>query len=258
MVIDHMAQVLYDYPNHQERLIQAFLLLGEDADEVLLDMLHDPTAPANLRAEAAGVLGMIAPHAEIREYARMTGEYGLWAGRTGVLQPEQLAIALRGLGGLLAGGHWDIPELQNLRNRSQEGSAERELYDILLGWRYSPRITLLENDLETERQEHKKDIVNFTQQLVGMRTQVMELEQELEELRQEHSNRSEELEHAIREIGDLRTNLNQALHEKQVLRNNVQQLTQEKDRLQSRNNQWSAYCDRLEQELEQLRGSDKK
>jgi HEAT repeat protein/phage shock protein A len=258
MVIDHMAQVLYDYPNHQERLIQAFLLLGEDADEVLLDMLHDPTAPANLRAEAAGVLGMIAPHAEIREYARMTGEYGLWAGRTGLLQPEQLAIALRGLGGLLAGGHWDIPELENLRNRSKEGSAERELYDILLGWRYSPRITLLENDLETERQGHKKDVLNLTQQLLGMRAQVMELEQELEEIRQEHSNRSEELEHATREIDDLRTNLNQALREKQALRNNVQQLTQEKDKLQSQNNQWSAYCDKLEQELEQLRGSDKK
>jgi HEAT repeat protein len=258
MVIDHMAQVLYDYPNHQERLIQAFLLLGEDAEEVLLDMLHDSAAPANLRAEAAGVLGMIAPHPDIREYARMTGEYGLWAGRTGLLQPEQLAIALRGLGGLLAGGHWDIPELQNLRNRSKEGSAERELYDILLGWRYSPRITLLENDLETERQEHKKDILNFTQQLLGMRAQVMELEQELEEVRQEHSNRSEELEQATREIDDLRTNLNQALHEKQVLRNNVQQLTQEKDKLQSRNNQWSTYCDRLEQELEHLRGSDKK
>ncbi|HEX6482564.1 MAG TPA: HEAT repeat domain-containing protein [Ktedonobacteraceae bacterium] len=257
MVIDHMVQVLYDYPNHQERLIQAFLLLGEDSEEVLLDMLHDPAAPANLRAEAAGVLGMIAPHPDIREYARMTGEYGLWAGRTGVLQPEQLAIALRGLGGLLAGGHWDIPELQNLRNRSKEGSAERELYDILLGWRYSPRITLLENDLETERQEHKKDILNLTQQLLGMRAQVMELEQELEEVRQEHSNRGEELEQATREIDDLRTNLNQALHEKQVLRNNVQQLTQEKEKLQSRNNQWSAYCDRLEHELEHLRGSDK-
>ena len=256
MVMDHMVQVLYDYPNHQERLIQAFLLLGEDAEEVLLDMLHDPAAPANLRAEAAGVLGMIAPHPDIREYARMTAEYGLWAGRTGLLQPEQLAIALRGLGGLLAGGHWDIAELQNLRNRSQEGSAERELYDILLGWRYSPRITLLENDLATERQEHKKDILNFTQQLVSMRARTVELEQELEEIRQEHSNRGEELEQATREIDDLRTDLNQALHENRALRNNVQQLTQEKERLQSRNNQWSAYCDRLERELDHLRGSD--
>jgi HEAT repeat protein len=258
LVIDHMAQVLYDYPNHQQRLIQAFLLLGEDAEEVLLDMLHDSAAPTNLRAEAAGVLGIIAPHQDIREYARMTGEYGLWAGRTGLLQPDQLAIALRGLGGLLAGGHWDVPELQNLRNRSKEGSAERELYDILLGWRYSPRITLLENDLETERQEHKKEVWNFTQQLLGLRSQVLELEQELEQVRQEHSMRSEELDHATREIADLRTSLKHVKQEKQALDDNVQQLKQEKEKLQSRNDQWSAYCDRLERELEHLRGKEKK
>lgn len=261
MVLDHLAQVLYDYPNHQQRLIQAFLLLGEEAEEELLDMLHDSDAPTNLRAEAAGVLGMIAPHQNIREYARMPAEYGLWAGRsikhTGLLQPEQLAISLRALGGLLAGGHWDILELQNLRNRSKEGSAERELYDILLGWRYSPRITLLENDLETERQEHKQELLNFTQQILDLRSQIMELEQDLEQVRQEHSSRSEELDQATHEIDHLRANLNQVMQEKQSLRNNLQQLTQEKEKLQSRNNQWSAYCERLEQELDQLRESKK-
>jgi HEAT repeat protein len=257
MVLDHMAQVLYDYPNHQQRLIQAFLLLGEEAEEELLDMLHDPDAPTNLRAEAAGVLGMIGPHKDIREYARMPGEYGLWAGRsisrTGLLQPEQLAISLRALGGLLAGGHWDIPELQNLRNRSKEGSAERELYEILLGWRYTPSITLLEHDLETERQEHKQEVLNFTQQILGMRSQIMELEQDLEQVRQDHSSRSEELDHATREIDHLHVNLNQAMQEKQSLRNNLQQTIKEKEALQAQNKQWRAYSDQLEDELKQLK-----
>jgi hypothetical protein len=257
MVLDHMAQVLYDYPNHQQRLIQAFLLLGEEAEEELLDMLHDPDAPTNLRAEAAGVLGMIGPHKDIREYARMPGEYGLWAGhsisRTGLLQPEQLAISLRALGGLLAGGHWDVPELQNLRNRSKEGSAERELYEILLGWRYSPRITLLENDLETERQEHKQEVLNFTQQILGLRSQIMELEQDLEQVRQDHTSRSEELDHATREIDHLRVNLNQAMQEKQSLRNDLQQTIKEKEALQAQNKQWRAYSDQLEDELKQLK-----
>ena len=35
-IIDAMTQVLYDYPNHQERLVQAFLLLGEEAKDALV------------------------------------------------------------------------------------------------------------------------------------------------------------------------------------------------------------------------------
>ncbi|HKF39311.1 MAG TPA: HEAT repeat domain-containing protein, partial [Ktedonobacteraceae bacterium] len=100
-VIDHVTQVLYDYPNHHERILHALLLLGEEAEEVLLEMLHDPDMPAILRAEAAGLLGMVAPNVDIREYARMPGEYGLWAGqsvgRGGVLHPDRLEVSLRAL-----------------------------------------------------------------------------------------------------------------------------------------------------------------
>src|SRR5260370_14763573 len=65
-VIDHVAQVLYDHPNHHERIFHALLLLGEEAEEVLLEMLHDPDAPAILRAEAASLLGIVAPNMDIR------------------------------------------------------------------------------------------------------------------------------------------------------------------------------------------------
>src|SRR5260370_33495062 len=99
-------------------------------------MLHDPDAPPLLRAETAGILGMLTPRMDIREYAKMLVEYGLWAGHsqgfTDVLQVDQLNVALRALGGLLAGGPWQAAEPPQLRTRSNERSPQREIYDILL------------------------------------------------------------------------------------------------------------------------------
>jgi HEAT repeat protein len=266
-VIEHITQVLYDYPNHQRLLIYAFLLLGEEGEEMLLEILHDPDASTMLRAEAASLLGILAPNVDIREYARMLGEYGLWAGRsvgqTGVLQPDRLAVSLRALGGLLAGGHWNTAELQNLRLRSKERSAERELYDILLGWRYSPRITVLENELQTEQEEHRKNILRFSQEILNVRTQVADLEKELEGLRYEHGMRSEELEEANKKIEDLQRSLSLTIQEKQsiqddlqrtvqerqAVRNNLQQIIRERDSLQEQVDEWRHYAEQLEQGL---------
>ena len=266
-VIEHLTQVLYDYPNHQRLLVYAFLLLGEEGEEMLLEILHDPDASTMLRAEAASLLGILAPNVDIREYAMMLGEYGLWAGQsfgqTGVLQPDRLAVSLRALGGLLAGGHWNAAELQNLRLHSKERSAERELYDILLGWRYSPRITVLENELQTEQEEHRKNILRFSQEILSVRTQVADLEQELEGLRHEHGMRSEELEEANKKMEDLQHSLNLTIQEKQsiqdnlqrtvqerqALRNNFQQIIRERDSLQEQVDEWRHYAEQLEQGL---------
>ena len=275
-VLDHMTQVLYDFPNHHQRLIYAFLLLGEEAEEVLLEVLHDSDAPAVLRAEAAALLGMIAPHVDIREYARMLGEYGLWAGQSAgqasILHPDRLAISLRALGGLLAGGHWNVTELQNLRLRSKEGSVERELYDILLGWRYSPYITMLEHDLQTEQEERKKDILKFTQEMLSLHTQITDLEQQFEQLQQEHGSRGEQLESANEKVEELQQilkrttqekqtiqdNLQRALQEKQALRGSHQQVKQEKDELQAELDQWRQYAERLEEGLNRPQRPKKK
>jgi HEAT repeat protein len=275
-VIERITQVLYDYPNHQRLLVYAFLLLGEEGEEMLLEILHDPEASTMLRAEAASLLGILAPNVDIREYARMLGEYGLWAGqsvgKTGVLQPDRLAVSLRALGGLLAGGHWNAAELQNLRLRSKERSAERELYDILLGWRYSPQITMLENELQTEQEEHRKSILRFSQEILSVRTQVADLEQDLERLRHEHGMRSEELEQANKKIEDLQhsqnlttqekqsvqDNLQRAIQERQALRNNLQQITRERDSLQEQVDEWRHYAGQLEQGLHRPQSPKKK
>ncbi len=275
-IIDAMTQVLYDYPNHQERLVQAFLLLGEEAGDALVEILRDPDAPPKLHAEVAGVLGMLTQHADVSQYASTIGNYGLWAGRstgrTTLLEPEQLAIALRALGGLLAGGHWNIARLQELRRVSKEGSAERELYDILLGWRYSPRIQALENELKAEREEHEKNLQDFTQQLLLKQVQIREMEMELEQLQEEHSARGAELDRTTREKESLQDLVHQHVQDKeslqddlqyarqqnQALRQTLQQVTQRRDALEAQNEQLRGFSERLEEELNNLRGPRKK
>src|SRR5713101_1728698 len=275
-VIDHVAQVLYDHPNHHERIFHALLLLGEEAEEVLLKMLHDPDAPAILRAEAASLLGIVAPNVDIREYARMLGEYGLWAGqsvgRGSVLHPDWLAISLRALGGLLVGGHWDTIELQNLRLNSKERSAERELYDVLLGWRYSPYITMLENELQTEQEEHKRNILKLSQQILDMQTHMSGLEHQLQQLNVEHGVRGEELDLANEKIKELeqalgsttqetrafQDNLQRSLQERQTLKKRLEEITEERDTVRTQHDEWRRYAEQLEAGLQRPQSPKKK
>ena len=236
---DSLEHVLYDFPNHSRIFLYSFLLLGEFAEETLLEMLHDPDAPPLLRAEASGILGMIAPRMDIREYAKMLVEYGLWAGQsqgyTSVLQVDQLNIALRALGGLLAGGHWNAVELQQLRMQSKESSPERELYDILLGWRYSPHIDSLEREIERERQEHKKHVSIFGAEILALRTANHDLEEELQGLHHEHGKRGKELEEATQAAGKLSDSLERAAQDRQALRIEIEKLIEARDYLAARN-----------------------
>ncbi|HEY6284370.1 MAG TPA: HEAT repeat domain-containing protein, partial [Ktedonobacteraceae bacterium] len=276
VVIDHMTDVLYNYPIHQQILVYAFLLLGDEGVEALLEILYDPETPTVLRAEVASLLGIVAPNVDIRENASMLGEYGLWAGQSvgmsDVLHPDRLAVSLRALGGLLTGGHWDVTELQNLRLHSHEHSFERELYDILLGWRYSPQITMLENDLQHEREEHKQNIVKFSQEILNLRVHISDLEEQSEHIRQEHGFRGEELDQANKSIEELQRslklvtqekqsmqdNVQRATQEKQTLRKSIQEITREKDALELQVSQWRHYADQLEQGLKLNRPQSQK
>ena len=268
-VIDHMTQVLYDFPSHQARFLHAFLLLGEEAEETLLEVLHDSGASPLLRSEAAGILGILAPHMDIREYAKMLVEYGLWAGQSqgyaNTLQQDQLNVSLRALGGLLAGGHWHAAELQHLRMHSKDDSPERELYEILLGWRYTPYIKMLEQELDREKEEHKQHMMILTEELLNLRAAREDLEQELEGLHREHGKRGKELESAVQTIDELRESLDRVSHEKerthdilsgvrqekQTVYDQLQQVTREKEQVE-------AELAQLEQNLRNLRGPTKK
>jgi HEAT repeat protein len=248
---DSLERVLYDFPNHSRIFLYAFLLLGGFAEETLLEMLHDPDTPPLLRAEAAGMLGVMEPRMDICEYAKMLSEYGLWAGQSQgflrVLQADQLNIALRALGGLLTGGHWNASELQQLRAQSQESSPERELYDILLGWRYSPHIDSLEMEIERVRREHQQRMSTLSAEILSLRTTNQELDEELQGLHHEHGKRGRELEEATQTAGKLSDSLEHAEQDKQSLLIEIERLTDERDRFAARN----AYLEQVISELQE-------
>src|SRR6266571_683518 len=189
VVIDHMTDVLYNYPIHQQILVYAYLLLGDEGIEALLEILFEP-----------------------------------------------------------------------------------ELYDILLGWRYSPQITMLENDLQHEREEHKQNIVKFSQEILNLRAHISDIEEQLEHTRQEHGFRGEELDQANKTIEELQRslklvtqekqsmqdNVQRATQERQTLRNSIQEITREKDALELQVSQWRHYADQLEQGLKLNRPQSQK
>ena len=264
-VVDFITQLLYDYPNHQQRLLYSLLLLGEEAEEPLLEILHDSGAAAHLRAEAAAVLGLQAPHVDIREYASMLPEYGLWAGQSqgqhGVLQPDQLNISLRALGGLLAGGHWHATELDRLRTLSKSDSPEHELYAILLGWRYHPHISMLKQELESEREEHKQRLMLLTQEILDLRTARADLEEELQGLHHEHGRRGIELDEASQTISELQEMHTHTSRERDQLQQRVRDLRAENQNLQGQieqvtneKQQIAGRLSRLEQDLRSIGG----
>jgi HEAT repeat protein len=264
-IVEYITQVLYDYPNHQRRLLHSLLLLGESSEETLFEILHDADAPMQLRAEAAGMLGLLAPHVDIREYARMLPEYGLWAGQSqgqhGILQPEQLNLSLRALGGLLAGGHWHSAELDKLRAHSKKDSAEHELYAALLGWRYHPYIAMLEQELATEREEHKHRIALLTQEILDLRTHRSELVEELEGLHHAHEKRGKELDEASQSLANWQDRHARVSQEKDQIHQTVQSLRGENQALQAQLQQVTqekqaiaARLARLEQDLRSIGG----
>lgn len=265
-IVDFITLVLYEYPHHQQRLLHALLLLGDDAEEALLEILHDSNAAPLLRAEAAATLGLLSAHPDVREYAKMLPEYGLWAGQSqglhSVLHPDQLNIALRALGGMLAAGSWSAAELEQLRLQSQPDSPEHELYAILLGWRYHPYIHMLEQQLEQEREDHRQRVMTLGQEIFSLRSERADLEEQLEGLHREHGKRGQELDEATRTIDDLRAKHTRAAQErdslsrtlqglradKQQLEEQLEQATQEKQRIAAR-------LARLEQDLRSIGGN---
>ncbi len=270
VMIGAVIDALYADPQGHPYLISTLLLLGQGVENELHTVLRDPNAPAHVQAEVAGILAMRTPqHQEVLRRALSLSEHGLWAGRsshnsTSLLQPSQLEGSLRALGGLLLAGHWDSRELQMLRTGSKAGSAERELYDILLGWRYSPQLTRLEHDLSTEREERRREAMAHVQALGVMKTQMHDLENDLDNVKQEqreqilrHEEQRKELQEdntrLQREKQNLQTSLRQTTQEKQTLAASAKQALQERERLQAEAKRWQEYGQQLEREVTILR-----
>ena len=253
-VVRHFVQVLYDYPDHYEQLVHAFLFLGDEANIALLKILNDPRAPMSLRAEAISMIGLLGASNEVYEYAQSVSKYGVSSNRMGTSNAEELTISLHALGSLLASGDWDVPTLQHLRQITPEGNPQSDLYNVLLGRRYEPEMLKLKHDLQNERDARKSEIMNLTARIVQDQAHMHELEDHLKLVQHEHGLRGDELFQATRERDTLGRNLNRTEQEKERYRVKLEKSLQEQQVLQAEINQLEEDNTILQQQIKLLRG----
>jgi hypothetical protein len=227
------------------------LLLGQETQEALLDVLKDPGASADLRAEIASVLGMTTAPDIVAEYAQKMSAYGLAGNRPAPLFPEQLAISLRALGGLLAGGRWNAQKLEELRDVSKDGTPAHELFNVLLGFRYEPLFADLQSTMEAEQEAHEKEVRTLSARIIADQQRIQALDNELSLVEREHGFRGDELEQVVHDNQRLQYNLEQITKERAVFHDRLEQLIQEKEALDDNLEQMSQEINRLNARLEQ-------
>lgn len=235
IIIDPLLQEIEI--KHRKQLTYMLFLLGAKAQSVLLDVLKDVNAKPELKAEVASVLAMLGTDEIVTEYARNVSNYGIASTRTSVLFPEQLSLALRSLGGLLASGQWDAAKLRDLRNASPEDSPAYELFSTLLGWRYTPELKKLEQELQTERDTHRKELLSISAQAMMDNRRVQSLEEELDELKREHGFRGDELQQTIHKKDSLQKQIEQLSQERNTLRTQLDRAQSDSQRLRDQNAQ---------------------
>lgn len=251
-IVDHLIQVLDEYPQHRKQLLYVLLLFGPKTQQLLLEVFQDADISVELRAEIAAILGMLSAPTVVTDYVHNISTYGLSSNRTSILFPEQMAIALRALGGLLAGGIWNVRTLQDLRSTTQEGNPSHELFTILLGVRYQPQIAQLQRELQDEQEAHKKEVYALTARVIGDQKRIQTLEEELEELQREHGFKTDELRQMQRESEALNKNIDQVLQERDELHADLEQIAQERNRLRANLTQLTKEKDALETELQNV------
>jgi HEAT repeat protein len=232
-ILDQLVQALDEYSQHRRQLIHALLLLGEQAQETLLNIFQMAGTSPELRAEIAAILGMTSAPEIVAAYAQNLSQYGLASDRNSIQSPEELSIALHSLGGLLAGGIWNLRTLQELYQSSPEGSPGHELFSVLLGKRYAPQIAKLQGDLQSEQDSKKQAVKMMTERIMQDQERIQEMEQELQQIQREHGSRGDELQQATQTIQELRRNISQVSYERDEHSTIVQQLEQEREMLQA-------------------------
>lgn len=173
MLIDHMVDRLYKNPGLSTWFIPAFLLLGKDGNEVknkLERMLRTSLSP-KLLGELLSILGTFEEHPEAIRWASAVGS---------LTSVEECEVALHALGGLLASGTWNAATLRSQYNKSindgQEGTIEHELYSLLIGVPYAPRLAFAQNLLESERKAHSEEMNKLNKHIRALTNAKIEAE----------------------------------------------------------------------------------
>jgi hypothetical protein len=195
-------------------------------------------------------LGLLRVPRVIADYARRVSAYGLVKNPHQVVSPEKLAISLRALGGLLASGQWNTRRLLEMRDRCTDDNPERELFNVLLGWRYEPTIAQLEDQMEVQRETFQKQALLLSEKVLEEQNRAQGLEANLEKLKEEHEMSEEELKKVNRDRESLRTSMGKLTKENTDLRSNLEQTTRAKNNL-------SAQLERLKKEYAALQQASK-
>ena len=218
------------------RLQYIFLFLSDKRQKRLLDIFDDPDTTTALKTELAAILGLALLRVPrvIADYARRVSAYGLVKNPQQVASPEKLAISLRALGGLLASGQWNTRWLLEMRDRCTDDNPERELFNVLLGWRYEPKIAQLEDRIEVQRETFQKQVLVLSEKVLEEQKRAQGLETNLEKLKEEHEVSEEELKKVNRDRENLRTRMDKLTRENGDLRSNLEQTTKAKNNLSDR------------------------
>ncbi|HEY7414647.1 MAG TPA: hypothetical protein VH593_05610, partial [Ktedonobacteraceae bacterium] len=234
-IVEQFIQTLDEYPQHHKQLLYALMLLGEQAQEVLHEKFLHPDTSTALRAEIATILGMTAAPESVLEYVQNITHYGspTLDQHHQLASPDDLEIALHGLGGLLAGGGWNPQKLQELRDTTPKNAATYDLYSVLLGERYTQHITQLEQELQSERDKHKQVFSTLSDRILADQERLQELDQELAAIKREHTFRGDELQEALHKNQTLQRHVNQLNSEKDSQGTTLQQLEREGNILQA-------------------------
>ncbi|GCE28025.1 hypothetical protein KDA_35090 [Dictyobacter alpinus] len=223
-IIDHLVQSLIDNPQQRKQLIYLFLLLGSKTQHLLLEVFDDPESPAALRAEIASVLSMTIAPEDVKEYVYHIDRYGIANRRPGAPYPEELSVALRALGGLLASGQWDVRKLQELREDKTDEGALHEVSNVLLGWRYEPQMAKLQQDIDVQRETFKKELLASAMKMAEQQKTISGLEEELLKVREEQGFNEDEIKKAISDRDKLKNSVDQLTKERNRLRIEFEQL----------------------------------
>jgi HEAT repeat protein len=238
-----LLETLDVYPDHRPQLGYMLLLLGAEAQKAMLHAFINDDMSLELRSELAALLGMLTAPPAVIDYVRNLSSYGLGPDQSIVLYTAQLQLALRALGGLLASGQWDVATLEELRDAVPEGEPTHELYSVLLGVRYEPQIQQLQQEMQKERDAHKKEILALTARIVADQRKLQNLEEELEQMRSEHGMRGDELFKTAQEKDMLYQKLDQITQDREKLRSQLAQALRENDLLRDQNEQLQWHLD---------------
>jgi hypothetical protein len=248
---DHLLDALAKNSQPDRQFLYILLLLSDRSQKVLQDAFEDPDTAQSLRTELAAILGLLRAPKNITDYAQRMSLYGLVKNYQQIVQPEKLAISLRALGGLLASGQWNTRRLVEMRDKSADDDPARELFNVLLGWRYEPLIAQIEEDMEVQRENFKKKILLLTEKIMEEQKRAQGLETELEKLKEEHGIRGDELQKIMRDRDNLRANVSKLSKENTDLNSTLEQTTKARNTL-------SAQLERLKRDYAALQQQSNK